>query len=665
MSALIWLNENWHRIVLPLALALITSAGGLWIRRLLFDFLWKSKLKSKWKPSPIVFTALWRPFLHWWVLLGALFAIELSILPSAIKAVGATSIASLYVLSLAWVAATLGVGLVLFYQIEFRRSLDRVRAPQPPTTIVINAIRALVALVAVVILVSLWEGPDIAGILILAACLVVGGVAVGDVVPRMLRRHRWGGRARIFALRMVKLALSLVIIGGLVDVCRRIIFVPPNPGPQQNASVLLVLLELALVVWAVGLVRNRRYIRARPPFKAVLVSVLAAFMIPAMMGVSPFSTWANTAIGQVKESWQAIERNLPEPAPSTDESGTTTDAVESVCTSVVTIFATDGMGSGMLLDDDGLVLTCCHVVEDEDTVTVVLYDESCCEYEVIARDADLDLALLSPLWSMKPSTHVTLGSSATVRPGDDVFLIGYAEGLQGEPTVTKGIVSATRIEEHATYVQTDAPMNPGNSGGPLITMKGEVVAVAVGGLAGTDIEGMNFAVAIDCANEFIEHVARQSAAAAHLVEEPEIAEAGDVVEAIEHEVMTLVNVERAARGTGLLVWDTELHRIARDHSAAMAARGELFHSSMYMPYCENCWGGTGAGYFGAGDIVQSWMESDKHRTWLLCPNLKHIGVGIVQDGSDMYASWTFWRSETCLEDWWYANGAGTPPDWWH
>jgi hypothetical protein len=60
------------------------------------------------------------------------------------------------------------------------------------------------------------------------------------------------------------------------------------------------------------------------------------------------------------------------------------------------------------------------------------------------------------------------------------------------------------------------------------------------------------------------------------------------------------------------------------------------------------------------------MNSDFHRTWLLCPNLKHIAVGIVISDTGMYASWTFWVSETnYYTDWWYSNGTNKPPSWWY
>lgn len=136
---------------------------------------------------------------------------------------------------------------------------------------------------------------------------------------------------------------------------------------------------------------------------------------------------------------------------------------------------------------------------------------------------------------------------------------------------------------------------------------------------------------------------------------------------LEHEVLVLVNSERSSRDIAPLLWDDKLHGIAREHSEEMARRGELFHSSVDEPYAENCWGG-GAGslyHNTASDIVSGWMGSPKHRTWLLCPHIKHIGAGIAVSDEGMYASWTFWKSETSYSDWWYSDDSSSPPDWWY
>jgi len=136
------------------------------------------------------------------------------------------------------------------------------------------------------------------------------------------------------------------------------------------------------------------------------------------------------------------------------------------------------------------------------------------------------------------------------------------------------------------------------------------------------------------------------------------------IEELEHSVVDQVNAIRTQKGSNPLIWDNELYAYSKQHSEDMASQKRLFHTSMYEPYAENAWGGEGSTSWAASDIVESWMSSDFHRTWLLCPHLQHIAVGIAISDTGMYASWTFWRSETWDSDWWYVNGT-SPPDWWH
>lgn len=131
------------------------------------------------------------------------------------------------------------------------------------------------------------------------------------------------------------------------------------------------------------------------------------------------------------------------------------------------------------------------------------------------------------------------------------------------------------------------------------------------------------------------------------------------------EVLERVNTIRMERGSSELQWDSELYEYSLAHAKDMAAQKELFHSSMYEPFAENAWGGEGSKSWTAQTIVDSWMNSSMHRTWLLCPSLRHVAVGVAYSNNGMYAAWTFWRSETSLSDWWYVYTPDDPPEWWY
>lgn len=137
------------------------------------------------------------------------------------------------------------------------------------------------------------------------------------------------------------------------------------------------------------------------------------------------------------------------------------------------------LGSGFVIDaQNGIVVTNNHVVKDADEVRVIFHDDESVEAEVIGRDDKTDLAILK-ITTDKPLTAVKFGNSDVLRVGDWVVAIGNPFGLGG--TVTAGIVSARsrdiRSGPYDDYIQTDASINRGNSGGPMFNLKGEVIGI--------------------------------------------------------------------------------------------------------------------------------------------------------------------------------------------
>ena len=136
-----------------------------------------------------------------------------------------------------------------------------------------------------------------------------------------------------------------------------------------------------------------------------------------------------------------------------------------------------GLGSGFVLESDGYIVTNNHVVDNASKVTVRLGDEREFTAKVVGTDPQSDLALLKVEATGLPA--LTLGDSDAVRVGQDVIAVGNPFGLGG--TVTKGIVSALardiRSGPYVDFIQTDAAINKGNSGGPLFNLDGEVIGV--------------------------------------------------------------------------------------------------------------------------------------------------------------------------------------------
>lgn len=159
-----------------------------------------------------------------------------------------------------------------------------------------------------------------------------------------------------------------------------------------------------------------------------------------------------------------------------------------------------GQGSGFIFSSDGYVLTNAHVVANAEEVIVTLTDKREFKAKVIGSDQRTDIAVLKLEATGLPK--VTLGDSDKVRVGEWVMAIGSPFGF--ENTVTAGIVSAKTREtgEFVPFIQTDAAVNPGNSGGPLFNIKGEVIGINSQIYSdGRGYIGISFAIPINTANE--------------------------------------------------------------------------------------------------------------------------------------------------------------------
>ena len=155
-----------------------------------------------------------------------------------------------------------------------------------------------------------------------------------------------------------------------------------------------------------------------------------------------------------------------------------------------------GLGSGFIIAPDGYLLTNAHVVEGADEITVTLSDRREFKAKLLGADRRTDVALLKIEANGLPA--VRIGDSNKLRVGEWVIAIGSPFGL--ENTVTAGIVSAKGREtgEYLPFIQTDVAVNPGNSGGPLINMRGEVIGInsQIFTTSGA-FAGISFAIPID------------------------------------------------------------------------------------------------------------------------------------------------------------------------
>jgi Do/DeqQ family serine protease len=165
-----------------------------------------------------------------------------------------------------------------------------------------------------------------------------------------------------------------------------------------------------------------------------------------------------------------------------------------------------GLGSGVIIDKRGLVLTNFHVVKGADEIIIRLSDKREYRGQILGTDPKTDLAVVR-FSSDHPLTVAAMGNSDDLRVGEWAVAIGNPFGL--DQTVTVGVISATGrsdvgIATYENFIQTDASINPGNSGGPLVNLKGEVVGINTAIVAAG--QGIGFAIPINMVKRVVDQL---------------------------------------------------------------------------------------------------------------------------------------------------------------
>jgi len=262
-------------------------------------------------------------------------------------------------------------------------------------------------------------------------------------------------------------------------------------------------------VWRQRLQRLRARVRSGVPFVLGVVAALTAFLLYGVFVPAPHQLTASEVSDTVAN---AMASATPRPAFSKQ-------VYQVILPSLVLIEAQspnasdkskpeESLGSGVVVDDAGDILTSLHVVASAADIQVTFADGTQSSAQVMTRQPENDIAVLRADQPPAQIVPATLGNPSSLRPGDEAYAVGSPFGLYG--SMSAGIVSGLgrsfkpvgSNQELKNLIQIDAAVNPGNSGGPLLNRYGQVVGIVVGILNPTEQRvfiGIGFAVPIDLA----------------------------------------------------------------------------------------------------------------------------------------------------------------------
>ncbi len=239
----------------------------------------------------------------------------------------------------------------------------------------------------------------------------------------------------------------------------------------------------------------------------LLVLLLGSISCTPPETTPPTETTETSPSTETTPSTETAETSPPTVTPPAEEEVAPTYSLAEVVAllepTVVRIETSEGSGSGVIISRTGYVLTNNHVVEGATLVKITLMSGEKYNGIVVGRDEHRDLAVVGIIANRSGFSEGVLGSSEKIMVGEEVVAIGYALGLEGQVTVSKGIVSAIRNIDSRNYIQTDAAINPGNSGGPLVNLRGEIIGINTAKYVGEAVESIGLAIPIDEAKAFI------------------------------------------------------------------------------------------------------------------------------------------------------------------
>lgn len=258
--------------------------------------------------------------------------------------------------------------------------------------------------------------------------------------------------------------------------------------------------------------------KKRSAFKVTMIVMACVFALALIVLICTLIFGMVDTVDGLKDTNTTVNIQVSDKGPTNPEEGlASSELLSNVCDSVVIVSTqkqdSSGFGSGFIISEDGYIVTNHHVIEDADIITVDLHDGSSYKAQVVGSSEKDDVAVLKI--NAKNLTTITLGQSKNCYLGERVYAIGCPDSYDYSWTVTSGTISCTErkvkitdssgnYEKTMNLIQTDTAVNPGNSGGPLVNTRGEVIGIVT--LKVTNSTGLGFAIPIDGSLELVKSI---------------------------------------------------------------------------------------------------------------------------------------------------------------
>lgn len=270
----------------------------------------------------------------------------------------------------------------------------------------------------------------------------------------------------------------------------------------------------AAAVGTLYLLPNFSIFKNTPLYKSIETSVQNESELSKTVNSNSSNTTSAVITVSTKNSASGVSEIVKKVSPAVVGVATKSITTENIYGLQIQGKEVEGMGSGVIFNEEGYILTNYHVIDGAQEVKVILSTGKEVNAKVVNYDENMDVAVIKITDDIKVPAVAEFGDSSSLQVGELAIAIGNPLGKELLGSVTTGVISALNREieidnKKLTLIQTDAAINPGNSGGPLVNSEGKVIGINTAKLGGNGVEGLGFAIPINSITPKIESLTKQ------------------------------------------------------------------------------------------------------------------------------------------------------------